>query len=293
MTETLIQHHSILLKDKIRMEAYRKAIIATVRKGDTVLDIGCGLGILSFMVLRTGARHVHAVEVEPNTLRLAKLIAKHNDLDKQITFYKGLSTDLKLKQKVDVVVSELFGNLGLNENLLPVLIDARKRFLKNSGLMIPSKIKVWFAPCEHKDWEYTVNTLHNLEGFDLLPDSPELDLGTPSTIIKTSEILANSKVFAEINLMNIKKDVVSGKMSFEILKDGLLCGFAGWFEAGLTDSVSFSTTPSGLTTHWKQGFLPLRTPQQVRVGQKIDFELEIAPDVAGLNSILGYHLEIR
>jgi len=291
--ETLIQHHSILLKDKVRMEAYRKAIIASVREGDTVLDIGCGLGILSFMALRAGASHVHAVEIEPNTLKLAKLLARHNGLDKQITFYKGLSTSLKLKKKVDLVVSELFGNLGLNENLLPVLIDARKRLLKDTGRIIPLKIKVWFAPCEYRDWEYTVNTIHNIEGFDFLPDSPEIDLGTPSTIIKTSEILANSKIFAELNLLNVKSDTVSNKMTFEILKDGLLCGFAGWFEAGLADTVLLSTTPSGLTTHWKQGFLPLRTPQNVRIGQKIDLELEIAPDRAGLNSIIGYHTEIR
>ena len=77
-------------------------------------------------------------------------------------------------------------------------------------------------------------------------------------------------------------------MTFEVLKDGTLNGFAGWFDTTLAANISLSTSPTALTTHWKQGFLPLRSPEKVKLGQKITLEIEIAPDVSGLNSVVGY-----
>lgn len=292
MDSTLIQHHAILLKDTVRMNAYKKAIESVVKEGDIVIDIGCGLGILSFLALQAGARLVHAVEVEPNTLKLARIIAKENGLDKKIAFHKGLSYKLKLKEKADVIISEVFGNIALNENLLPAMLDAKKRLLKDGGKMIPGTVKVWFAPCEHMDWEFTAKRLHDCMGFDLLPDAPEFDLGLPSTIIKTPELLSDSAVFADIDIMNISSDTISNQLTFEIAKDGVLTGFAGWFETELAEGVKFATNPSGLTTHWNQGLLPLRVPQKIKAGQKIKLTIEISPDISGLNSRIGYGFEV-
>lgn len=289
--ENILQQHAILLKDTIRMEAYKKAIEETVRDGDVVVDIGCGLGILSFLALQAGAKHVHAIEAEPNTLKLAKLIAKQNGLDKKITFHKGLSFKARLRERADVVISEIFGNLGLNENVLPVMLDAKKRLLKDGGKIIPSGIKVWLAPCENKDWEYTAKAMHNMYGLDILPDMPEMDLGISSVIIKNADLLANSQVFTEIEFTKTDSPVATNELVFEIARNGTLAGFAGWFETRLTKNVSFATNPSGLTTHWKQGFLPLRTPQILKKGQRLKLTLDISPDPSGLNSIISYNFK--
>lgn len=292
MAENLIQQHAILLKDTVRMEAYRKAIEEVVRPGSVVLDIGCGLGILSFLALKAGAKHVHAVDVEPNTLNLAKLVAKHNGFEKKIIFHKGLSVKTRLKEKVDVIVTELFGNLGLNENVLPVLIDARNRLLKKDGKIIPKSAKLFFAPCEHKDWEFTLRSLHKIYDIDMLPDIEAVDLGTPSVSIKNEELLAEPKMFVDVNFETIKQISIRNKITFEFSRNGPLTGFAGWFESNLTDKISLKTDPNSLTTHWKQGFLPLRASIPVKTGQKITFELEIAPDQTGLNSLIGYSYNI-
>src|SRR3989338_1275962 len=204
------------------MEAYKKAIEEIVCDGDVVVYIGCGLGILSFLALQEGAKHVHAIEAEPNTMRLAKLIAKQNGLDKKITFHNSLSFKTRLREKADVVVSEILGNLGLNENILPVMLDAKKRLLKEGGKIIPSGIKVWFAPCENKDWEYTAKTMHNIYGLDILPDMPEMDLGTPNIIIKNADLLANSQIFSETELIKAASPVITNELVFEIARNGLL-----------------------------------------------------------------------
>lgn len=293
MTGNVILNHAVLLKDKIRMEAYKKAIEHTVKEGDVVVDIGCGLGILSFLAIKAGAKHVHAIDVDPATLNLAKTIAKMNGFDKKITFHKGFSSRLKLKEPADVIVSELFGNLGFNENCLPVLIDARQRLLKKDGKMIPFTLNLAMAPCYHKDWEFTAKAMHNIYGVDFLPDSPDIDLGFPSVTIKHEELLADSIVFAETNFYSEKQLTIEATRKFQIVKDGIMTGFAGWFETYLTETINFNTSPSSLTTHWKQGFLPLRAPEKVKAGQKVELSLEMAPDASGLNSVVGYHYRIQ
>lgn len=72
-----------MLKDSVRTGAYRAAIANNghLFKGKTVLDVGCGTGILSMFAAKAGAAHVVGVSPLPilsqDHLIIIRLVDRH------------------------------------------------------------------------------------------------------------------------------------------------------------------------------------------------------------------------
>ena len=104
-----------------------------VKPGDTVVDLGCGTGILSIIAAKFGAKAVTAVDIDDVAVKVAKENCAINGVDNTVVAFKGIIDDLK-KEKSDIIVANIIAN---------VIIDISSKissYLKKDGLFITSGI---------------------------------------------------------------------------------------------------------------------------------------------------------
>ena len=152
-----IEVHRTMICDRVRTDAFRRAIEAVVRPGDVVLDLGAGSGILSaFGPCGRGAgRPVERTAVAA----LAEELAVENGIGEIIEVIHGDVADIALPERVDVIVSEWLGGFGIDEGMLVPVIATHDRWLKPGGVMIPRSVTAWAALVHDRHLDETVEFL--------------------------------------------------------------------------------------------------------------------------------------
>ena len=87
--------HRDMIKDRIRTQTYRDAMYHNKHlfKDKTVLDVGCGTGILSLFAARAGAKKVIGVEFSDFAIA-AKKVVRDNNMTDTVTIGKYLSSSI-------------------------------------------------------------------------------------------------------------------------------------------------------------------------------------------------------
>ena len=117
-----------------------QALDKYVKKGDSVLDVGCGSGILSIAALKLGAAHATAIDIDEVAVKVAAENMEVNHIPaSQYTLYDGdLITNSFLKVKAgtghDIVVANILADV-----IIP-LTGVIRPHLKKDGLYITSGI---------------------------------------------------------------------------------------------------------------------------------------------------------
>lgn len=104
-----------------------------IKNDDTVLDIGCGSGILSIVAAKLGAKKVTGIDLDKAAVKVSQENVKLNGLDNKISIYHG---DLisQENEKVDVAVANIMADVIL------ILLDDIEKVLKKGGIFIASGI---------------------------------------------------------------------------------------------------------------------------------------------------------
>lgn len=107
--------------DTERTEAFARAIAATVRRGDVVVDMGTGSGVLAMLAARAGAKKVYAVELDPNNIATLERVFRANDLSERIVLVGGDVRTVELPEKVDVIIGEMIATALIEELQVPAM----------------------------------------------------------------------------------------------------------------------------------------------------------------------------
>ncbi len=158
-----------MLIDEVRTNSFLSALLQTVKAGDVVLDIGSGTGVLACFACQAGAKHVYAIEQGP-IIGLAREICARNDLQDRVTFINDWSTNTRLPEPVDLLVTETIGNIGFEEGILRWALDARKRFLRQDARIIPRTVEMFAVPIEsEEDYEMVDKWAQHYYALDFSP----------------------------------------------------------------------------------------------------------------------------
>jgi protein arginine N-methyltransferase 1 len=268
-----MEMHLWILADGARAEAFDRAIRSAVRPGMVVADVGTGTGLLSMMACRAGAAKVYAVE-EASVFDLARQIIEANGFSDRVVLIKGNSRKIKLPERVDLVISETIGTFVFSEGIVPILADARKRFLRPSGAMIPERIQVYAAPVESFRegtgfWEKPVC------GFDYAAARPHVSVNTlvAARKITPEDLLDDERLLFDLEFGKIDAGMgFHRRVEFSARKAGTLHGFVGTWEARLHGDTLLRCAPGSPPLHWTPILFRLPEGIPVRAGSRISLE---------------------
>ena len=267
-----IEYHRMLTADRVRNAAFHAALASVIRPGETVVaDIGAGTGLLGLMAAKLGAKSVFLYETA-EVGGLAFEILKKNRA-RNCLLLPCHSTEMESPPKVDVVVSETLGNYPLEEDLIAMMRDARKRHLKPGGVIIPRRIEQYVAPVTTPRFHAELTTWRDV-GYDI-------DYGLAQTMslhniyvrrVATDDLLDNGRAVVrwdEFDLGGSPSSSRKGEAQFKLSKPATIYGFATWWSAELVPGLMLSTAPDAPQTHWEQLYLPLLEPIAAAAGTTV------------------------
>jgi predicted RNA methylase len=289
--------HFRLVRDSVRVMSYRQAI-QRYCPGKTVVEIGCGSGILSIFAARAGARRVIAIE-ESRIADLAAEMFRANGVADRIELRRANSRDVSLEERADVVIHEVLGSDPFSENMLLFIEDARDRLLAPDGRLIPSALEVCCVGFEVPDLPYLdrgraeaeLAELERLYGIEFSPILRFMDaeagifrrpLGELGKGQFEPKILTDEVQLYRLELAGTGPLEVAPRRDLRLraIRAGSLGGLLVYFRAHLDEETILSTAPGAPRTSWGWDARPLDRLVAVEPGQEV-------PIVAELRTVLG------
>ncbi|XP_014085589.2 protein arginine N-methyltransferase 1-B [Bactrocera oleae] len=255
--EVIAEH----LKDFCCINFFQAAIMHNKHlfRGRKVLDIGCGVGILSLFAAKAGAAHVYAVD-SSNVLDYTEQIVSDNGYAEVIHVIKGSLENIVLPvNEVDIIICNWLGYSMLFQAACDMVIYARDKWLKkDNGIILPDVAKLFMAAIEdtkHKNervewWNdvYGVN-MKCVRNYAL--SEPCFQLVEPKQLMSTQFGVKYLNMYTAT-----KKDLkFRCKYMLEMQRGGHMDGIVTFFNVFFSKShtsMGFSTDPSVWRTHWMQ-----------------------------------------
>ncbi len=263
-----------MIDDEARMGAFRKALAATIGPDSVVLDLGAGTGIMALLACRYGAKRVYAIEPS-DALQVARETAAKNGFAERIVCIQKRSADVTLPERVDLIVEDMRGALPWCSTHFPDVIDARERFLKPGGQIIPRQDTVFCAvvSAEERYRDQLLPWQSSPENLDLSPASRYVENAPSGVHFKSRQLLSTPLPWAMIDYQSVASANVRQDLALTAKRAGTAHGLLLWFETELLPDVKISNAPGRPKTVYGQFFLPWPQPVELTKGMGADVKL--------------------
>merc|ERR1712042_223971 len=211
--------HEEMLKDEVRTLTYRNAMYHNrhLFKGKTVLDVGCGTGILSMFAAKAGASKVIGIEMS-NIVEHAKKIVAANNLENVVEIIQGKVEEVTLPvEKVDIIISEWMGYCLFYESMLDTVLFARDKWLAPNGMLFPDRATLYVSAIEDRQYkDDKINWWDDVYGFDM---SAIRKVALTEPLVDSVDhkcVVTNNCLLKEIDIQTVKKEEIPFSAPFHL-----------------------------------------------------------------------------
>jgi protein arginine N-methyltransferase 1 len=274
----MLHEHLSYVADRIRMELFQSAIAKTVRAGDRVGDLGCGSGILGLLCLQAGAQRVYGIDCTA-MIEVARETFARAGLAERTVLMRGHSQRTELPEKVDVVICDHVGYFGFDYGIVDMLQDARRRFLKPGGRLIPAAIRLHLGAIESQP---ALDTAHGWAAEGIPTEFRWLRHSTVNEKhglrLPADALLGSPVALGNIDLYADQPDYFSWTAKLVIEREAAVHGLVGWFACELAEGVHMTNSPlSREAIDRPQAFLPIDEAVPVRDGDIVTATIMARP----------------
>jgi len=252
-----INGYGAMIADRVRVDGYSRALSQAVRPGSVVADIGTGAGIFAMLACRFGARRVYAIEAD-DIIQVAREIAAANGCAERIEFIQGLSTQVSLPERADVIISDLRGVLPWFEGHIPAIADARRRFLAPGGVLIPQRDTLWTAVVEAPEHYGPLvgPWVENQFGYDLRPARRISTNTWQKARVRPEQLLTEPRCCGTLDYATVEEPDFATELTCKVARAGTASGLLVWFDSTLWDNLEFSNSPRADELIYGSAFFP-------------------------------------
>jgi protein arginine N-methyltransferase 1 len=287
-----IHDYGDMIADRGRIDAYAQALRQRVTPESVVLDVGAGPGILTLLACRAGARRVYAVE-PAGIIEVAREAIAANGYADRVELIQAASTAIDLAEPVDVIVSALHGVLPLFCGSLTAILDARDRFLKPSGVMIPLRETVFAAlvssPSQYRrlvgPWDGSV-------GLEWAPARRRALNTWTRWKFPAGALVVEPKPWIVLDYAELRTPGAKREVAWTIARPGQAHGLCLWFESETAPGYGFTNSPLSQEDHvFHHAFFPWTEPLALDPGDEV--AVEIRADVVGEDYLWSWATDVR
>lgn len=287
MSDALAEHIEYLTLPG-RNALYRRAIAARVKPRALVADLGCGVGVLGLMCLEAGAARVWGID-SSDAIYLAREAMARAGLADRYECLAGSTFRTVLPEPVDLIICDHVGFFGFDYGIIALMRDARRRFLKPGGAMIPEAIDLVVAgimsdACLAKAgaWQQ-----------DIVPP-PFRWLDEPACNVRYShayapdELISAPVALGHVDLAEEASDLYRFEAVLTATRAGRFDGIGGWFDCRLAGEVRMTNSPlAPESIRRSQAFLPAQESFAVAAGDQIRIALRFRAD----DTLISWRIE--
>src|SRR5713101_9034622 len=239
-----INGYGTMIADRVRVDGYSRALSQAVRPGSVVADIGTGAGIFGLLACQLGARRVYAIESD-DIVQVAREIAATSGCAERIEFIQGLSTQVSLPERADVIIPDLRGLLPWFEHHILAIVDARRRFLAPGGVLIPQRDTLWAAVVEAPEhYGLLVGPwAENQFGYDLRPARRISTNTWQKARVSPEQLLTEPQCCGTLDYATLEEPDFATELTYKIARAGTASGLLVWFDSILAETCNFRIHP--------------------------------------------------